>query len=356
MPRPLTSIFHALSFVLALATAASAEPVPVPVTARLQTIFEHARAPGMVAAIVDGERSYFAGFGRARVGEDAAPGERSLLRINSISKAMAGEILARLIAERRISLDAPLQAHAPPGRIVPRFARARAITLRDIVVHTSGLPRDLPSSLAQISLDERWSWLARTRPSRAPGRVAQYSNASYMFLGDAMARAAGTDFESLLAAHVTAPLGLGDTTLAPTPEQCRRLMTNGRDDRACATARETAASAGVYSTAADMARWMRATLDRPPAPVVHRQDLRRLIAMDMAGRTEAIGMGWLHMRLGALPVIQKTGGGGGFMNYVVLAPSKRQAVFVTVTRTDIEMLRRLAHETNALLIDFARDR
>lgn len=330
--------------------------MPAPYAERLQSIFRKSRAPGMVAAVVDGERTYFAGFGTAHANADVLPDERSLVRINSISKAMTGEILAGLIAERRIALDVPLQAFAPTGRVVPRYRQARAITLRDIVIHTSGLARDLPSSLAQISRDERWDWLDRTRPLRAPGRVAQYSNAAYMFLGDAMARATGEDFATLLATHVTVPSNLRDTTLVPTREQCGRLMTNGRDDHPCAPTRETAASAGVYSTAADMARWMRATLDRPPSPLVKRRELQRLIGMDMAGRTEAIGMGWLHMHLGKTAVVQKTGGGGGFMNYVVLAPSRRQGIFVTVTRTDIEMLRRLTHETNALLRELGDDR
>lgn len=354
MPYRLAFALRAAMLSLLVATAA-AEPMPAPYAERLNAIFLRSRAPGMVAAVVDGERTYVLGLGRARVGDDAAPGERSLLRINSISKVMAGEVLGALIAERRIALDAPLQRYAPPRRVVPRFPRARAITLRDIVIHASGLPRDLPSSLAQISRDRRWDWLARTRPSRAPGRVVQYSNAAYMFLGDAMAHAAGEDFATLLEIHVTAPQGLRDTTLAPTPEQCRRLMTNGHDDRACAPTRETGAAAGVYSTAADMSRWMRAELDRARAPLVQRSELQRLIGMDMAGRTEGIGMGWLHMRLRKLPVMQKTGGGGGFMNYVVLAPSKRQAIFVTVTRTDIEMLRRITHETNALLSGLADD-
>jgi D-alanyl-D-alanine-carboxypeptidase/D-alanyl-D-alanine-endopeptidase len=330
--------------------------MPASTAERLKAIFLHAHAPGMVAAVVDGERSYFAGFGRARTDSLAPPDERSLLRINSISKAMAGEILAGLIAEHRIELDAPLQRFAPPGRVVPRFLRARPINLRDIVIHTSGLPRDLPSALEQISRDERWDWLERIRPLRAPGRVAQYSNAAYMFLGDAMVRASATNFATLLTTRIAAPLGLKDTTLAPTPEQCGRLMTNGRDDHTCAPTRETAASAGVYSTAADMARWMRHELDHPPAPMVRRRELQRLIGMDMAGRTEAIGMGWLHMRLGNTAVIQKTGGGGGFMNYVVLAPSRRQGIFVTVSRTDIEMLRRVTRETNALLSELGDDR
>ena len=268
-----------LALAVFFAPVALGEPMPVRFARPLDAMFVRAHAPGMVAAIVDGERIYFAGFGTARANADVLPDERSLLRINSISKAMTGEILAGLIAERRIALDAPLQAFAPTGRVVPRYRQARAISLRDIVVHTSGLPRDLPSSLAQVSRDERWAWLERARPLRAPGRVAQYSNAAYMFLGDAMARATGEDFAALLATHVTVPLNLRDTTLVPTPEQCRRLMTNGRDDHACAPTRETAASAGVYSTAADLLKFddaLRAAIRRAGAAIAEVEKSGRL--------------------------------------------------------------------------------
>jgi serine-type D-Ala-D-Ala carboxypeptidase/endopeptidase len=75
----------------------------------------------------------------------------------------------------------------------------------------------------------------------------------------------------------------------------------------------------------------------------------------MAGEPDAIAMGWLRMRLGTLPVLQKTGGGGGFMNYVVLAPSKRLGLFVTVDRVDIPMLRRLTVRANTLMTELARE-
>jgi serine-type D-Ala-D-Ala carboxypeptidase/endopeptidase len=324
---------------------------------QLAAIFRQAQAPGMVAVIVEKERTYFAAFGQAKAGQAAAPTATSLLRLNSLSKLMAGEILAELLAQNRIALDRPLQAFAPPGRTVPALRRSRAITLRDLTTHVSGLPRDLPSSLAQVTLAERWTWLERIRPLRAPGATAQYSNAAYMFLGDAMVSATGTSYASLLAAHVTEPLSLRDTTLAPSPEQCARLMTGGhRDDRACTPAFETAATAGVYSTAQDMAHWMRAVVNARTgalAPLVKRSELKRLIALDMAGRTQAIGFGWLHMRLDGMPVAQKTGGGGGFMNYIILAPSRKLGVFITVTRTDIEMLRRIATQSNRLMVELA---
>ena len=338
------------------------DTMPARYAQQLTTIFRQAQAPGMVAVIVEKDRTYFAAFGQANAGKATPPTSMSLIRLNSLSKLMAGEILAGLVAQDRIAFDSPLQAYAPRGRIVPHRAQARAITLRDLATHVSGLPRDLPTSLAQVPLDARWDWLEHVRPSRALGHTAQYSNAAYMFLGDAMVSATGTGYATLLASHVTTPLSLHDTTLAPTAEQCARLMSGGhRDDHACSPAFETAATAGVYSTASDMARWLQATLNAKPgspranalSPIVRRSELKRLIGMDMAGRTEAIGYGWLLMRLGTLPVVQKTGGGGGFMNYVILAPSRKLGIFITVTRTDIEMLRRITAQANALMSELA---
>ena len=42
------------------------------------------------------------------------------------------------------------------------------------------------------------------------------------------------------------------------------------------------------------------------------------------------------------------------MNYVVLAPSERKGLFVTVNRVDIPMLRRLAAGANALMVEELR--
>lgn len=344
---------------LAFAGVAVAEPMPRELAQPLARIFMTSKAPGMIAAVIDGDRSYIMGLGKARAGEGAPPNGRSLLRINSLTKLMTGEILAALEAEGRLTLDDPLQRYAPSGRIVPQAMNARPITLRDLAAHTAGLPRDMPPGLSR---DARWSWFEGVRPQRAPGQVAQYSNAAYMMLGDALAAASRSDYATLLKRHVTGPLALTDTTLAPTHDQCSRLMTSGRGDHPCAPTFAIDAMGGLYSTADDMVRWMRAELDaqegsttwRAQQPLVRRADLKRLIALDFAGEADAIAMGWLRMHLGRVQVLQKTGGGGGFMNYVVLAPKQGKAIFITLTRVDIEMLRKLTMQTNALMRAYAR--
>lgn len=349
------------TIVLALACVvpAHADAMPPDITRKLDAIFAASEATGMVAAHVDGDRTHIAGFGVARMGEGGAPDGRSLLRINSLTKLMTGELLAGLMIEGRIALDDPLQRYAPRGRRVPRAKGARAITLMDLAAHTAGLPRDMPPGLSRSA---RWAWLERTRPSRSPGRVAEYSNTAYMFLGDAITRAAREPFAALIYKRIARPLGLADTTLTPTAEQCRRLMTNGRPGHACAALHALDAMGGLYSTADDMARWMRAQLKPQGAaalaqtPLKHRAELKRLVALDFAGETNAIAMGWLVMRLRETTVLQKTGGGGHFMNYVILAPSMRQGLFITVTRSDIEMLRRLTKQANALMDDLIHAR
>ena len=317
-------------------------------------IFRRAQVSGMVVAVVDGERTYVAGFGRARVGTAGRPDGRTLVRINSLTKVMTGEVLANLLAERRVALDDPLMRYAPTGRIVPARAGARPITLLDLAAHTSGLPRDNPPGM---SAHDRWRWLSSLKLARGPGRVAQYSNTAYMFLGDALERAAGESTDALIKKYVTAPLGLADTTLAPSPEQCVRLMTNGTTTHPCRATHDIAAMGGLYATADDMVLWLRAHMEAPPGspreqtqrPLVKRHELERMIALDFAGEVDAIAMGWLVMRLGGTRVLQKTGGGGGFMNYAILAPEKRKAIFVTVSRVDIEMLRKLTIRVNRLM-------
>ncbi len=316
--------------------------MPARLSARFDAIHAASKAQAMVAAIVDGEHTYITGKN--------ANGQ-SLLRINSLTKAMTGEVLANLIVERRVKLDDPLKLYAPPAWRGTRFTNA--ITLRDLAAHVSGLPRDMPPGLSKSG---RWVWLARQKLPTPPGRIAQYSNAAYMILGDALSNAAGESYEALLKRIVTTPLGLTDTTLNPTPAQCARLLPTAHP---CAPTYEIDAMGGVYSTADDMARWMRAELNASPGtpraiaqdPIVERGALKRVVNLDMAGRMDAVAMGWLRMNLGQTQVLQKTGGGGGFMNYVILAPARRKALFVTVNRVDIAMLRNLAAQANALMAE-----
>ena len=147
-------------------------------------------------------------------------------------------------------------------------------------------------------------------------------------------RAAGKPYNALLKEKITAPLGMVDTTLTPSPEQCSRLMVAAAGPSACRDTTAAAGSGGVYSTPRDMQRWMQQFLLKRQRPrkataaseqtmYFQRHDLVSLKGMDVPGQADALGLLGVYGAEGrAARIIQKTGGGGGFITYMAMIPAK----------------------------------
>jgi D-alanyl-D-alanine-carboxypeptidase/D-alanyl-D-alanine-endopeptidase len=280
--------------------------------------------------------------------------------------------LGGLAAEGRVSLTAPLQAHAPRGTKLPD-RDGRPITFLDLATHAAALPRELPverpadaGPFTWPTAADRFAWLAGHELPWAPGSAAAYSNVGFDLLGAGLADATGTNYPHLLRQRITGPLGMADTTLAPTEEQCERLMTGygipGADAQPCVATTAIGASGGIYSTADDMVRWLRhnlmpaggaarATLALAHAPYLQRQALKAAIGFDEAGPMQGIGLAWLTMAPdGRRPLlVQKTGGLAGFMSYVAFAPGTGVGAFVAVNRVDFAMFGSLTENVNELI-------
>src|SRR5262249_41844398 len=161
------------------------------------------------------------------------PNGRSILRMGSIAKVMAGHVLATMAAGGALKLTDPLAKYAPPGAKGPAFA-GREITLLDVASYTAGLPRGLPDGpdpptgaepVRHFEADAYWRWLAGATLPYAPGTGAMYSNLGFGLLGDALARAGGKPYATLLHERVAAPLGMLDTATKLSDAQRPRAMT-----------------------------------------------------------------------------------------------------------------------------------
>lgn len=75
------------------------------------------------------------------------------------------------------------------------------------------------------------------------------------------------------------------------------------------------------------------------------------IGFDESGPMSGIGLGWITMLAnGNLPtIVQKAGGGGGFMTYMTFAPGRDVGVFWGVNREDFNMGEALGAATNDLV-------
>ncbi len=110
--------------------------------------------------------------------------EHTLFEAGSITKVFTNLLLARLVEEGRIDLDAPITDYLPAGTQLPEGEEGQAITAFDLATHSSGLtglPDDLLARHGQ-SLFRLWrrgllAWLASTDLARPIGEGFDYSNA-----------------------------------------------------------------------------------------------------------------------------------------------------------------------------------
>src|SRR5689334_785434 len=197
----------------------------------------------MVLVVVRNQEVMTTSYGETAPGSGVLPNSSSLLRLCSISKVFAAEILLELVKEGKLKLTDPLQKFAPAGKIVPAGIDGTPITLRDLVTHTSGLPREVaayPARAPHFTFPDeayRWRWLPKQRLLTHPGVAALYSNVGFDLLGDALASAANTSYAQLLNDRIVAPLGLRNTTLTPRPEQCGQLLRGAADQGPCTDTR-----------------------------------------------------------------------------------------------------------------------
>lgn len=290
-------------------------------------------APALVVAVVQGDDTYIQGFGETAPGSGIVPDERSLVRIASLSKLFTSDVLAAMVADGQVRLDDTLQARAPAGRTVPLAKGAQPITLLNLATHTSGLPREAP--------EPRWDWLEKVRLKPA-GISASYSNIGFDLLSDALSVAGNAPYPDLLWHYTTGPLQMHDTTPSPDAEQCSRLIVGGIPERPCEDQTVMAGNGGLYSTAADMAVWMRAQMDTAGERrrvahriYVDRSSLKEVEGLDHAGPAAGIGLAWILLdpKDGSEPLLEKTGNIGGFMSYIAIAPKARTGVFVSMARS-----------------------
>ncbi|KGD72443.1 beta-lactam-binding protein [Tatumella morbirosei] len=336
-------------------------------------IFYGSGASGMAMVVIDGNQRVFTGLGETRPGNNIRPQKDSVVRIASLSKLMTTEVLVKLSKSGTVRLNDPLSRYAPRGAVVPAW-HGNSIRLINLATHSAGLPREMPGGKAHRPVfiwpvrSQRWAWLAHARLKYAPGTEVSYSNLGFDLLADALSRAAAKPYPQLLLQLVTRPLGMKDTTFTPSPDQCQRLMVPEQSASPCNNTLAAIGSGGVYSTPDDMGRWMQQFLNsvgHPRSPlagelqrmIYPRSSLLRVNGMDVAGHADAIGMGWLHMAAtdDSPALIEKTGGGGGFMTYIAMSPQNNVGVFIVVARSSLSHFSPMSNGVNELIAELVRN-
>lgn len=341
-------------------------PSPQTVNALGYDLFVQSGATGMVLVVLRDQQASFYGYGETAPGSHQLPTRNSTLRLCSLTKIFTTDVLAKLVADKTVKLDDPLQRYAPQGAVVPR--RTLPITLADLATHTSGLPRELANTARSTphftfpDYSTRWRWLPNQRLRSNPGAAALYSNVAFDFLSDALASASHKQYAALLAERTLNPLHMQNTTFFPSAQQCSHLLASAHDDGPCTVTEATAGSSGLYSTASDMTAWLQYLVRGDSQQDASSQALyilpSRLVSqkgLDHAGEPTGIGLGWIHILPSDSPshIVEKTGGGAGFSTYIAINHARHTAIFLAATDGPVDSHLNLYNAANKLLLEVA---
>ncbi|SDD22930.1 serine hydrolase [Auraticoccus monumenti] len=180
----------------------------------------------------------------------------------SVSKLFTSIVVMQQVEAGRLALDAPVASY------VPEFAEngKGAITVRQLLTHTSGFPAFLPLWRTFPDPASRMQGALTAKLVNEPGSTYLYSDLNLIALGEAAARVSGQPLDALVAGGITEPLGMTDTGYNPDPSLRPRVAATEEQttpprgvvwgevhDENAWSFGGVAGHAGVFSTADDVA-------------------------------------------------------------------------------------------------------
>jgi CubicO group peptidase (beta-lactamase class C family) len=245
--------------------------------------------PGAVWGIDDGHRRMLSNCGyayryAAEVGSElpAAKARRmhedTIFDLASLTKLFTAAATMRLVEQRLLTLDDPL------ARYFPDYAGGAkaAVTIRQLLTHTSGLPAEIALWRDFGDVDSRRTGVLRQPLEVPPGSRSLYSCVGFITLGFLIERLFGTRLDAALDELVFKPVGMTRTGYLPlnrvepddiaatevrpitwtTLHQPAELDGRGVvHDENAASLGGVSGNAGVFGPAIDLLRFGRALLD-----------------------------------------------------------------------------------------------
>jgi len=257
---------------------------PVPESGRFaaaRKVLEDAIAsrafPGCAFGVLAGGEVLLNGaLGRFTYEDDALPvAPETVFDVASLTKVLATTAMAMLLHARGL-----LDLEMPAGEVLPGFVtgpqagdRARMVTLRHLLAHSSGLPGYVelfrtaatPEALLQACLG---------LPLEAePGARAEYSDPGFILLGKALEAIAGEPLDRWTRREIFDPLGMKATGFCPPAElrnnipptevdaSFRRALIQGEvQDENAWVLQGVSGHAGVFSNVPEILRFAYAVL------------------------------------------------------------------------------------------------
>ena len=314
---------------------------------RLRRLAERPNMVGLAVGIIEnGEIRFLQGYGITAAGGEEPVTVNTVFRWASLSKGVAGDMVALLAHDRSLSLHDPVARWVSSMRL-PGGAEHQA-TLADMLSHRLGLFGHAQDSKLEDDQDPRFlrSTLNTLNQICPPGTCHAYQNVAYDGASEAVERVTGKPYRDVVRERLFLPLGM--TSASMTREELMaspswaRPHVGGRTSTPQQVAEayyRVPAAGGVNSSIKDLALWMRAQMglvpDVVPADVLAAvqsplaatpgENARRRRQAERIGNS-FYGLGWRIYDYAGHRVIGHRGGVRGYRSLIMFDPALKTGV------------------------------
>ncbi len=268
-----------------------------------QAIVER-KAPGAVLRIERAGAVYQKPFGDKSSQPDRLPMTvDTIFDAASLTKVIATTPAIMLLVERgKLRLDDKV------SRWIPSFeAHGKgAVTIRQLLTHTSGLRPGIPAKPAWTGASKAISLAKEERLTTQPDTRFRYSDINFILLGEIVRLASGQRLDEFAAIHLFRPLGMSDTGFlqplskrgrtAPTERVGGTLLHGVVHDPTARRMGGIAGHAGLFTTAADLSRFARMMLNGGQLEgrrVLKKENIELMTSVQTPGGMKVRrGLGW----------------------------------------------------------------
>jgi len=320
--------------------------IPLEIKNHVRARVEAGLNVGIVIGFIDGEEIQYFSYGKTALTNGSEVDENSVFEIGSISKTFTAIMLADAIIKGDMAISDPISKFLPEGVSVPS-RNARVISLKDLVTHSSGLPR-LPDNLkpsnmsnpyADYTTAQAYAFLSGHKLSRDIGEKFEYSNYGMGLLGHLLELKYGVDYETLMMEKITNPLAMNHTRVVFTPAMKNQLAkghANGQEVQNWDLPALAGAGA-IRSTANDMLKFLKANMGMTTAKIQEAMQMSHEQAYENQSQNFKMGMGWHYAKDAA--IIWHNGGTGGYVSFAgFLKGTKKGVVVLTNTAENVDAI------------------
>ena len=293
----------------------------------------------IVVGVIDADGRRVVADGVLDTGKKTPPNGDTLFEIGSITKVFTSLLLADAVQRGEVALTDPVAKFLPADVKVPERG-GRKITLQDLATHTSGLPSmpanvtvtDAGNPYAAYTDKLLYEFLSGWQLSRDIGSQYEYSNLGGALLGNALARRAGMDYETLLRTRITAPLGMTSTAITLSDALKQRLAA-GHDvggERVPSSELGALAGAGaIRSTANDLLVFLAAELGYTKSPLATAMAAQLAVRRPTGSPGLSIALGWhVFSSPAGNEIVWHNGATGGYRSFVGYDAKRRFGIVV----------------------------